>query len=254
MGTTKTPDITLYTAQTPNGIKISMALEELGITYKVHKIDITANAQKEPWYLEINPNGRIPAIADTMSDGQQIRVFESGSVLQYLIDNYDPDYKISYPQGTREYYEMTSWLFFQNAGVGPMQGQAHHFNRYAPEHIPYGVKRYTNETRRLYGVLDKHLATSKSGYLVGDHISIADISHWGWIVFAGWAGVEIDDFPHLKAWEERVAQHSGIEKGRHVPEPHSIKEILKNKKLIEEKAARGQTWVQRGMADDATEK
>jgi glutathione S-transferase len=209
---------------------------------------------KFSWYLQINPNGRIPAITDTLPDGQLIRVFESGSVLQYLIDNYDPDHKISYARGTREYYEMTSWLFFQNTGVGPMQGQAHHFNRYAPEHIEYGVKRYTNETRRLYNVLDKHLAASKSGYLVGNHISIADISLWGWIVFAGWAGVEITDFPYLKAWEELVAQHPGVEKGRHVPEPHAIKEILKDKKLIEEKAMQGQMWVQRGMANDATKR
>ncbi|KAL1965403.1 hypothetical protein VTN77DRAFT_5840 [Rasamsonia byssochlamydoides] len=251
MSGTKTPDITLYTAQTPNGIKISIALEELGIPYKVHKIELSKNVQKEPWFLEINPNGRIPAITDTFEDGRQIRLFESGSILQYLVDQYDKDYKISYPRGTREYYEMNNWLFFQNAGVGPMQGQANHFNRYAPERIEYGINRYVNETRRLYGVLDKHLATSKSGYLVGDHVSIADIAHWGWIAHAGWAGVDIDEFPHLKAWEERMLSRPGVERGRHVPDRHTIKEILQNKEELEKHAAEGRSWVQRGMAADA---
>src|SRR5204862_3679939 len=132
------------------------------------------NTQKEPWFLEINPNGRIPALTDTFTDGKAIRIFESGSILQYLAEQYDTDYKISYPRGTREAYEVNSWLFFQNAGVGPMQGQANHFMRYAPERIEYGINRYVNEARRLYGVLDAHLAKSESGFLVGDHITIAD--------------------------------------------------------------------------------
>jgi glutathione S-transferase len=131
------------------------------------------------------------------------------------------------------------------------QGQANHFSRYAPERIEYGVKRYTNETRRLYGVLDKHLASSKSGYLVGDHATIADVSHWGWVAAAGWAGVEIDDFPHLKAWEERMAARPGVEKGRHVPEKHTVKEVLKDKALAEKRAEESRAWVQRGMAADA---
>ncbi|OJJ51635.1 hypothetical protein ASPZODRAFT_441486 [Penicilliopsis zonata CBS 506.65] len=247
----KQPDITLYTAQTPNGIKISITLEELGLPYKVEKIDISKNTQKEEWFLKINPNGRIPALTDTFSDGQQIRLFESGSIMQYLVEQYDTEYKISYPRGSREYYEMNNWLFFQNAGVGPMQGQSNHFVRYAPEHIEYGVKRYTNETRRLYGVLDKHLASSSSGYLVGDHVSIADISHWGWIAAAGWAGVDIDDFPHLKAWEELMAQRVGVEKGRHVPSPHTIKDLLKDKAAMEKEAAKSRAWIQQGMKEDS---
>jgi len=213
----KRPDITLYTFRTPNGVKISIALEELGLPYKVHKINITENVQKEDWFLEINPNGRIPAITDTFTDGKTIRLFESGSILQYLADEYDKDYKISYPKGTREFYEMNSWLFFQNAGVGPMQGQANHFLRYAPERIEYGVNRYKNETKRLYGVLDKHLSDSKSGYLVGDHISLADISTLGWVNVAGYAEVDIDEFPHLKQWKERMLERPAVEKGRNVP-------------------------------------
>ncbi|KAL2014293.1 hypothetical protein VTN00DRAFT_1818 [Thermoascus crustaceus] len=251
MSDVKRPDITLYTAQTPNGIKVSIALEELGLPYKVVKIDLGKNVQKEDWFLEINPNGRIPALTDTFTDGQKIRLFESGSILQYLVEQYDKDYKISYPKGTREYYEMNNWVYFQHGGVGPMQGQANHFTRYAPERIEYGVNRYVNETRRLYGVLDKHLSTSKSGYLVGDHISIADIMHWGWVAHAGWAGINIDEFPHLKAWEDRVFKREGTEKGRHVPDRHTIKELLQDKETMEKHAAEARAWIQQGMASDA---
>ncbi|KAL1595357.1 Glutathione S-transferase 2 [Nothophoma quercina] len=244
-------DIVLYTTQTPNGIKISITLEELGLPYKVEKIDISKNTQKEDWFLAINPNGRIPALTDKFSDGKTINLFESGSIMQYLVERYDADYKISYPKGSREWYDMNNWLFFQNAGVGPMQGQANHFNRYAPEHIEYGVNRYTNETRRLYSVLDKHLASDKRPYLTGDKCTIADIAHWGWVASAGWAGVEIEDFPNLKAWEERMAERSGVEKGRHVPDPHKIKELLKDKAKMEQYAAESRKWVQAGMKADA---
>lgn len=116
-------NITLYTTQTPNGIKISILLEELGLPYKVEKIEISKQTQKEPWFLEINPNGRIPAITDTFTDGEKINLFESGSIMQYLVERYDPEYKLSFKPGTREYWEMNNWLFFMNAGVGPMQGQ-----------------------------------------------------------------------------------------------------------------------------------
>jgi len=244
-------DIHLYTTQTPNGIKISITLEELGLPYKFTKIEISKNTQKEPWFLEINPNGRIPAITDTFTDGKQINLFESGAIQQYLVDRYDTEYKISYPKGTREYFEMISWLFFLNAGVGPMQGQANHFSRYAPERIEYGVNRYVNETRRLYGVLNTHLEKSKSGYLVGDKCTIADIAHWGWVAAAFWAGVDIDEFPALKAWEERMFARPGVEKGRNVPDPHRMKELAKDKDQIEKKAAETRKWVQQGMASDA---
>lgn len=209
---------------------------------------------RHSWFLEINPNGRIPALTDTFSDGQVIRLFESGSVLQYLVEQYDSDHKISFPHGSRESYEMNNWLFFQNAGVGPMQGQANHFLRYAPEPIEYGINRYVNETRRLYGVLDRHLAASKSGYLVSDHVSIADISHWGWVAAAGWAGVDIDEFPHLKAWEERMAQRPGIERGRNVPSPYNMKELIKDRAAMDKAAAETRAWVQEGMKGDAQNK
>jgi len=251
MSPQRTPDITLYTAQTPNGIKISITLEELGLPYKVEKIDISKNTQKEPWFLEINPNGRIPALTDTFSDGKKINLFESGSIMQYLAEQYDSEHKISYPAGSRESYEVNNWLFFLNAGVGPMQGQANHFSRYAPEKIPYGINRYQNETRRLYGVLDTHLKSAASPYLVGDKCTIADIAHWGWVAAAGWAGIEINDFPHLKAWEDRMLARPGVEKGRHVPDPHTIKELLKDKERAEKEAAGNRKWVQDGMKKDA---
>jgi glutathione S-transferase len=123
------PTIHLYTAQTPNGIKVSMLLEELGLKYETTAISLAKNTQKEPWFLEINPNGRIPAMTDTFTDGTPIRLFESGSILQYLVDRYDTEHKVSYPRGTKEYYEVNNWLHWQMGGLGPMQGQSNHFTR-----------------------------------------------------------------------------------------------------------------------------
>lgn len=171
--------------------------------------------------------------------------------MQYLVEQYDTNNLISYPKGTRESYEVNNWLFFMNAGVGPMQGQANHFYRYAPEKIPYGINRYQNETRRLYKVLDTHLAQSKSGYLVGDRCTIADIAHWGWVTAAGWAGVDIEEFPNLKAWDERVLERPGVEKGRHVPTPHRMKELLKDKEATERYAKEASQWIQKGQQEDA---
>lgn len=212
--------ITLYTLGTPNGVKISVALSVLGVPYKSYLIDISTNIQKEPWFLEhVNPNGRIPGIIDT-TEGKPVRVFESGAILIYLADKYDKNYKISYPHGTPEYYETLEWLFFQNAGVGPMQGQANHFKVFAPEKIPYGIKRYTDETRRLYSVLETRLKDNKSGFLVGDHVSIADFSTVGWV--AGSYSLEIDlksEFPKLHAWVERIIKLPGAVEGFNTPSP-----------------------------------
>jgi len=247
--------IHLYTAGTPNGVKISITLEELGLPYTVHKVDISKDVQKEPWFLEINPNGRIPALTDTFTDGEKIRLFESGSIQQYLVDRYDTDFKLSYPRGTREYYEMNSWLFFLNAGVGPMQGQANHFYRYAPEKIQYGINRYQNETRRLYKVLNTHLEKSTSGFLVGDKCTIADIAHFGWVSAAFYAGVEIDEFPALKAWEEKLAARPAVDKGQDIPTESQIKALKKNpekmKEVVDKAAEESKAWIQRGMAEDS---
>ena len=133
-----------------------------------------------------------------------------------------------------------------------MQGQANHFTRYAPEHIEYGVRRYQNETKRLYGVLNTHLEKSKSNYLVGDKCTIADIAHWGWVFSAYWAGVDINDFPALKAWEERMLARPAVEKGRHVPDPHGgLKKLANDPEKLKEHEAESRKWVQAGMAADA---
>ena len=253
MSTTKAPNITLYTDATPNGLKISIALEELSLPYTTHHLDISTSVQKQPWFLAINPNGRIPALTDTFSDGQQINLFESGGILVYLIDEYDQGtHKISFPRGTREYYEMMNWVFFQNAGLGPMQGQAHHFVRYAPEKIEYGIKRYVNETRRLYGVLDTHLgSSSSSGFIVGDHVSIADITTIGWVLWAAWAGVDMDEFPALKRWEGMMMAREAVKRGCDVPKKLDIKARTRDEKTMEEYAQRSRQWIQQGMKDDA---
>jgi len=247
----KSSDITLYTDQTPNGVKIPIALEILGLPYKTVHIDISKNTQKEPWFLEINPNGRIPAMTDSFYGGATVRLFESGSILQYLTEEYDKDHKISYPRGTKEYYEVNNWLFFQNAGVGPMQGQANHFVRYAPEKIEYGMNRYVNETRRLYGVLEKHLKDANSPFLVGKTITIADISHIGWVLWAGWAGVEIDDFPTLKAWRDRMMSQPSVKKGNDVPQPSEILKLLGDPKKVEEYAKHHSGWIMKAQEEDA---
>lgn len=154
------------------------------------------------------------------------------------------DLRLTYPK-----------LFFLNAGVGPMQGQANHFSRYAPERIPYGINRYVNESRRLYGVLDKHLQTTASDYLVGDKCTIADIAHWGWIYAGFVAGVNIDEFPALKAWSERMLARPGVEKGRHVPDQHKIEELYKkwraDPKSIDDYGKATSSWILKGMAEDA---
>ncbi|KAK6072961.1 glutathione S-transferase [Seiridium cupressi] len=260
----------LYTAQTPNGIKVSIVLEELGLKYETTNIEFSKNTQKvgqdpvEPWFLEINPNGRIPALTDTFEDGKTIRLFESGSIMQYLVDRYDKDHKISYPYGSREYWE----LFWQMGGLGPMQGQLNHFNSrplcarpveilltwsgYAPEKIPYGINRYMNETRRLFRTMDTALESSKSGYLVGDKCTLADLASWGWVAAAAGSGVDISEFPALKKWRDLLLTRPGLEKGRHVPSPHKS---LDQEKMSEEEIAaaakKNASWIQTGMKDDA---
>jgi glutathione S-transferase len=220
-----------------------------GQPYKVEHINISKGTQKEPWFLEINPNGRIPAITDTFSDGKQIRLFESGSIFHYLTEQYDQDHKISYPNGSREQYEVSNWVFFQNAGLGPMQGQVNHFNRYAPENIPYAIDRYLNETRRLYKVLDKHLESSSSGFLVGDHVSTADITIIGWVMWAAWTGIDIDDFPRLKAWEEMMSKRPGVDRGKDVLQKMKVKDMRREEM---EKALKATSdWIIKGMNDDA---
>lgn len=164
------------------------------------------------------------------------------------MEQYDHDHKISYPQGSREQYEVNNWVFFQNAGLGPMQGQANVFNRYAPEKIPYAINRYLNETKRLYGVLDKHLAGSTSGFLVGDHISTADITTIGWVMFAGWTGIDLAEFPNLKAWEGMMRQRPGVLRGKDVPQVMKV-DMSEEEREEAQKSVSG--WVMQGQHEEA---
>jgi glutathione S-transferase len=200
--------IDLYTAPTPNGWKASIALEELGLAYRVHPINLGKLEQKEPWFLAINPNGRIPAIVDR--ENGDFAVFESGAILVYLAER---NGKLI-PTDAKGRSLVMQWLMFQMSGVGPMQGQANVFFRYAPEKIQYAIERYQNETRRLYGVLDARLKDAQ--YLAGDY-SIADIATWPWVSIHAWAGVSLDGLGHLARWLEEVGKRPAVQKGRAVP-------------------------------------
>ena len=200
--------IDLFTASTPNGWKASIALEELELPYIVHPMNLGEGQQKEAWYLEINPNGRIPAIIDR--DEGDLAVFESGAILLYLAEKTGR----LLPGGVRERSEVIQWLMFQMGGVGPMQGQAHVFLRYAPEKIEYAINRYQKETARLYRVLDRRLADRQ--FLAGEY-SIADIATWPWVYIHDWAGVSVDDMPNLKRWIDTIAERPACQRGLKVP-------------------------------------
>ncbi|MFP6564566.1 MAG: glutathione S-transferase N-terminal domain-containing protein [Myxococcota bacterium] len=206
----------LYTSPTPNGWKISIALEELELPYEVKPIRLDQMEQKKPEFLAINPNGRIPALVDR--DADDFAIFESGAILVYLAEKTGR----LLPTDAKGRSQVMQWLMFQMAGVGPMQGQSNVFFRYAPEKIQYAIDRYQNETKRLYGVLDAQLA--KSDFLAGDY-SIADIATWPWVSIHGWAGVEIEDLPHLQAWNERVGSREAVVRGRAVPAPPEEREL-----------------------------
>ncbi|KAI0159863.1 glutathione S-transferase [Hypoxylon sp. FL1284] len=245
-------DITVYTAQTPNGVKVTILLEELGLPYKAIPVDLSKSTQKEPWFLEINPNGRIPAMTDTFSDGKQIRLFESGAMMQYLTDRYDTEHKVSYPKGSREYYEVNNWLMWQMGGLGPMQGQFAHFNLYAPEKIEYGINRYKNETRRLYRTMETQLKSSTSGYLVGDRCTVADIACWGWVAVAKMSGIDITEFPVLDQWVKRMLERPGVEKGRHVPTKHGYEAMQTlSREQVDELLTGNKKWIQESMKEEA---
>lgn len=206
--------IDFYTAATPNGKKIAIMLEETGLDYTLHKINLRENEQKEDWYLKINPNGRIPAIIDR--DENDFRVFESGAILIYLAEKSGK----FLPSDIKNRSDVIQWVMFQMAGVGPMQGQANVFYRYAPEKIPFAIERYQNETNRLYDVLDKQLSGNE--YIAGDY-SIADIAHWPWIDAHDWAGIDLEQFSNLKRWHEEVGKRPAVIKGKDIP-PRKKKE------------------------------
>ncbi len=216
--------IDLYTASTPNGWKVSIALEELGLRYRVHGINLGAGDQKKPEFLAINPNGRIPAIIDR--DADDFAVFESGAILLYLAEK-TGRLMPEHPQGRSE---VVQWLMFQMGGIGPMQGQANVFHRYFPEKIPAAVQRYQNETRRLYEVLESRLIGRD--YLC-DEYSIADIANRAWVRIWFWAGVSIDGLPNLNRWIERLAARPACEKGIEIPKrPKSSEDVVKSGRKI----------------------
>lgn len=198
--------ITLYTAATPNGYKVSVLLEELGVPYEVRKIDLMQGEQKQQWFLDICPNGRIPALVD---DG--FAVFESGAMMVYLAEKYGK----FLPADAQGRSRVMQWLMFQMSGIGPMMGQANVFFRYFPEKIPAAIARYQGEGRRLFTVLDTQLA--KGDYLAGDY-SIADIANWCWVRTHNWSGIETAGLPHLERWMAAIAARPAVQRGILVPE------------------------------------
>lgn len=200
--------IDLYTAATPNGHKVSIALEELALPYQVHCLSFDKREQKAPDYLRINPNGRIPAIVDR--DNGDFAVFESGAILVYLAEKTGR----LMPQDAKGRSQVMQWLMFQMGGVGPMQGQANVFFRYFPEKLQGAIDRYQNETRRLYEVLDTRLQEVE--YLAGDY-SIADIATYPWVRVHDWAGVSVDGLEHLQRWMAALGARPAVSQGLQVP-------------------------------------
>lgn len=198
--------IDLYTAATPNGFKVSIALEELGLLYAVKPVNLRTGEQFAPDFLRISPNNRIPAIVDG-----ELSVFESGAILVYLAEKTG---RLLAPSGPARYAAL-EWSFFQVGGTGPMLGQAHHFRNYAPEKIPYAIDRYTNEGKRLYGVVDRRL--SQSRYLAGDEYTIADIMNFPWLLLSANQGIELAEYPHVARWLAELKARPAVVRGLAVP-------------------------------------
>ncbi len=210
--------ISLYTSATPNGRKISIALEELGLEYNVRNIDLGNNEQKEDWFLSINPNGRIPAIIDhTAGD---LTIFESGAILIYLAEKTGR----LLPTNPAKRYAVMQWLFFQMSGLGPMQGQANVFYRYMENNVPEATLRYQIETLRLYGVWDQQL--EQQPYIAGE-FSIADIAAYPWIKIAGWAGFSTEAFPNIERWITELDSRPSFQRGLRVPDNMKKEDLLK---------------------------
>lgn len=200
--------IDLYTAATPNGHKVSIALEELALPYNLHVLSFDKQEQKSADFLKINPNGRIPAIVDREND--DFAVFESGAILHYLAEKTGQ----LLPSGAKERSVALQWLMFQMGGIGPMQGQANVFFRYFPDKIPAVISRYQNETRRLYEVLNTRLEQVE--YLAGEY-SIADIATYPWLASHEWAGVSVDGLDALQRWLKAVSERPAVQKGMQIP-------------------------------------
>ncbi|MCP4002753.1 MAG: glutathione S-transferase [bacterium] len=209
--------IDLYTSPTPNGHKASVTLEELGMPYETHAIDLTRNQQKEAAFLELNPNGRIPVIVDR--DEDDFAVFETGAIMLYLAEKAGR----LLPTDAKGRARVIQWLMFQMGGIGPMMGQANVFFRYFPEKLQPVIDRYQNESRRLFEVLDSRLGQSE---WLGDDYSIADIANWCWVRTYRWSGVSIDELPNLRRWLDAMKEKPGCRRGVEVPfkQPNMLKD------------------------------
>lgn len=199
--------IDLYTFSTPNGRKASVMLEEVGLPYQVHTINIAKGEQFAPEYIAINPNSKIPAIVDQETD---MTIFESGAILIYLAEKVGK----LLPATQKERFQVLEWLMLQMGSIGPMLGQLNHFKRFAPEQIPYAIERYTKETLRLYGVLDQQLAQNE--YICGDY-SIADVATFPWIASYEFQGLTLNNHPNLKRWFEQLNERPQVQRGMAVP-------------------------------------
>ncbi|NOU06346.1 MAG: glutathione S-transferase family protein [Hyphomicrobiaceae bacterium] len=226
--------IDLYYWPTPNGHKITIMLEECGLPYTIKPIDISKGAQFTPEFLAISPNNRMPVIVDPVGPGgDPISVFESGAILQYLGRKTGK----FYPSDERARVRVEEWLFWQMAGLGPMAGQCHHFRNYAPEQVPYGIERYTNEVNRLYGVMDRQLAQHQ---FLADEYSIADMAAYPWVRPYKNQGQDLADFPNLDAWFKRMQARPAVAKGVKVAE-----ELRQNYNLATDKEAQKMLFGQR---------
>ena len=202
--------IDFYTAPTPNGWKVAIALEEMELAYTPHVLNLSERTQHEEWFLAMNPNARIPVIVD--HDADDLTIFETGAIMLYLSEKSGK----FMPTSLKGRYAAMQWLMFQMSGIGPMQGQAVAFERYFPEDVPAARKRYHNETRRLYEVLDRHLADHE---WLAEEYSIADMANWSWIRSHKWARVPTDGLDHLERWMAAIAARPGCQRGVNVPPP-----------------------------------
>jgi len=230
--------IDLYTAATPNGHKISIALEELDLPYEMHVLELGKNVQKEPWFTAINPNGRIPAIIDRAND--DFAVFESGAILVYLAEKTGR----LMPQDVKGRSQVLQWLMFQMGGVGPMMGQANVFYRYFPEKIQPAIDRYQGECRRLFRVLDHRLEQNE--FLAGDY-SIADIANWAWVRTHRWSGVETDGLPHLQRWIRQIRSRPAVQRGIERP-PSNVLDRADSQEKVEQFAAEARKMLETGQS------
>jgi glutathione S-transferase len=226
--------IDLYTAPTPNGWKASVTLEELGLAYETHAVDLSKNEQKQPWFLAINPNGRIPAIVDRDLGG--LAVFESGAIMIHLAEKAGR----LLPTDAAGRARVLSWLMFQMGGIGPMMGQANVFFRYFPEKLQSVIDRYQNESRRLFEVLDRRLSESE---WLADAYSIADIANWCWVRTYRWSGVSIDGLENLRRWLDAMKQRPACRRGVEIP--FAIESLVDDPKAAQAFAEKARGSLQR---------